>query len=885
MKPYHDQTNLRLEIETVGTALANLVKNPSGEKGGWFWVTPTANTTMAGESSGPALGEYALTFTTTVSQACNFTTDFMPVSASDWVALRLDIIQISGSHNVKVTFDWYNSSKVLLSSSTQSGALSTTGTNYAPERQAPASTAYVKARLNFYNGAGNPSAAAFVTFERAMVTRRASSGLLTAARTNLLRNPSFETNATYWISPLAGATASRTTAQAAVGTACGQVSRTSPAAVLSVGYWDTNSVGTVALPVTAGTPYTFQLRVRSATVARSARVTVIYQDAGSVGVGTFTSPAVTTTTTGWTTLTFTTTAPVGATKAAPGVEFLDVATSEVHYFDAALFEGNATLDPDVEGGIEYFDGATTDPPNGDNAWTGTANASTSTGPFSFAAPTVWRNILGPTFEIGITRNALDLGTLTAGISDATLDPAETDDVRPGRLVRVQTLLGASGWSTLYEGKLTKALVTYERNKETNKETTIVALAAVDNVATLANRLEARGVAAVAALPFLLEGKGVPWNCNGSGNQVTSATIVSSNENAAMIDQVALTRDTVLGYAWVDRANVLQVWDTASLPASVAVTYTDVASVDPAEDGYSGIDADFDTDRCINEVMVKWLRYNAATGATEEILYGPYRDQSSIDTWGAFSAEFTIHGVTESAATIAAYAASILAANATPERRANSIAVPVVDFRSLVHATKVDLYSLVHVTFSTKVDEDYRVTGIKHTITPKKWMVGYSFDVSGSVAAPQVTPSPPTGRVDSGYAVRRLVTGTRTSNTTASASAYNIVTATIPYPVNGARYRVHALTNVALDSAGGFHDVQVKHGASASTGGTQVGQFTVDHRLANRRQGAALVCEFTYTGTTGAANYNVVLVGEPNSGNGNAVATSTNPSILTVDEIG
>lgn len=866
---FHDMTNLRLEVEIPSAGLPNLVKNPSGDKGAWFWLTPVTNTTI---SRGP--NNSGLSFTTTVSQACNFTTDFMPVAATKWVAARFDLLYTGGT-NVKVTFDWYNSAKVLLSSSAQSAALNTLGTNYVGEQQAPANTAYVKARFNYYaGGGGNPSANAKITFTKAMVTWSSTSGIA-STRTNLVRNPSFETNTTGWGSHWGGMTLTRVTTTPDVGTYCLEYKRTSAAGDMS----PETTGGTGGMPVTGGKNYAMRLRVRTASVGRPVYPSVRYFNAVGSELVVIGGSGVTDSTS-WQTITMNTTAPSGAAYASMGLYCPDtVPTGELHYLDAALLE-NANS-PGA-----YFDGASSGA-GMTYAWTGTAHASTSTetaASFAFTEPNDWRNILGPTFEMFINRQALDAGTLTAKVSDPLLDPAETSDVRPGKLVRLQAFVN-SAWTSVYEGKLTKALVTYD-------DQTVITLTAVDNVAALANRGETRGLATISSLPFILEDKGVPWNVNGSGAQVTSATQVSSNENASVLDQVAITRDSALGYAWVDRNNVLQIWDaaklgpnlvtnstfeadatgwssqfnntltrvtsqfhsgvasgqmsstasgdmkitpdsqfpgllvgpnarvtlevwtraattarsvrfeidewdaanngthlnspsttnavgswtkhtytfttlstTVALRVQIAVlatgaaaevhyvddvvmsfvqcVYTDVPSADAAFDSYKDIDADFDTDRCINEVLVKWLRYNATTGQTEEIPYGPYRDQTSIDTWGPFAAEFTIHGASENATTIQNYANSILAANATPARRANSITTTVTDARSFGHAALIDLYSLVHVDYSTKVNEDYRVTGIQHTITAAKWLTTYDFDVMGSVAAPQVTPSPPT----------------------------------------------------------------------------------------------------------------------------------------------
>src|SRR5690606_1711953 len=57
------------------------------------------------------------------------------------------------------------------------------------------------------------------------------------------------------------------------------------------------------------------------------------------------------------------------------------------------------------------------------------------------APTEWIDILGPTFGITVERNGLDVGTLTASIADAVLDPASAETVQPGKQLRLLANIG------------------------------------------------------------------------------------------------------------------------------------------------------------------------------------------------------------------------------------------------------------------------------------------------------------------------------------------------------------------------------------------------------------------------------------------------------------
>lgn len=364
-------------------------------------------------------------------------------------------------------------------------------------------------------------------------------------------------------------------------------------------------------------------------------------------------------------------------------------------------------------------------------------------PPTYLQPATYTNVLGPTHTIAVRRDELNLGMLTAEILDATLDPSQSDLVRPGKRVQLMALNASTAkWEPLFSGKVTRGETKYDLKRSDSKRARIT-LTAVDAASDLASITRPSGVATIAALPFVLEGCGVPWSANGSGNQVSAATVATTNADAKAIDQVAVTRDSVLGYAWVNRLGILNVWDKASISTTVAGTL--------AESAYSDLALDYDTDRCINSVTVKLRRINVANGQTVEITYGPYLNQASIDQWGAHSAEFTVHGVSDSDAAASAYAAAILTANATPAVRINSVAVPIRSTTDITTSKALlDLYDMVTVSNTNAgISTNMRVTGIEHQITAGgtdaecKWLTTLDFTVANSVASPQATPSLPT----------------------------------------------------------------------------------------------------------------------------------------------
>lgn len=723
--------NLRLEVEVPSDGLTNLVQNPSGDDGAWGWVTPISNTIMTIESNTD--GPY-LRFKTTVSQAAYFTTDFMPTAAGKYVSARFDTIFATTSHNVKTRYEWYDSSRTLLSSSTQSTAFdATVKTNFTPTIQAPANTAYFKLRFDFYNGTANPSANTFYGLRKVMAISQ-DTGSVATVRTNLLSNPSFETNTNGWTNDVALATS---TTFAYVGTHSLKITNNFGfAADIKSNLRLPNSGPT--LSVTGGATYTLQFQIRSGGTARKLYAIASFAKSDGSFAGSVTGPTVTENSGAWLLYTFTFTAPTAATKLGFIVQIVGMGNNESHYVDAVMLEKDSSAG-------SYFDGSFASTSSMLYAWTGTANASTSTATtaantFDYAAPQSWQNILGPTSNIDISRSALNVGTLTAMVRDALLDPAVADTIRPGKKVRLRSFVNGA-WDSVYEGVTATAITNYDRTKSAGSTVkTNITLTASDNIASLANQGESRVVATIAELPELMEGKGVPWNINGSGDQVSSANVVATNDNASTVDAIAVARDSTLGYAWVDRHNVLVAWDSSLISTTSKATFSDVSGL-----SYTDIAVDFSTDTCINSVTINFMRYNIGTEGTELISYGPYEDAASIAQWGVRSADFTIAAGTEDEASIKAYAQSILDANSTPFIKCHTLTMPVRSDSEMTYGTTLDLYDLVHVTYADKVDADHRITSINHSITANptgaKWLITYGFDGVDSVAQPTWVPAP------------------------------------------------------------------------------------------------------------------------------------------------
>lgn len=188
--------------------------------------------------------------------------------------------------------------------------------------------------------------------------------------TNLVPNPSFETGTTGWVlgSGTAAIVQSNTFAYAGTYSLRWQSNTTTASTANGPGF-----------AVTAGKTYTFSCWVRSS-VARAMRILCRWYTASGgtqIGGDSF-SATVTDTTTGWTRLTFTGTAPATATWMYYFIQSTAGVSGDLHYVDGIMaVEGNG-FDTDGVTPLAYFDGATADTSRYNYDWTGTAHASSST---------------------------------------------------------------------------------------------------------------------------------------------------------------------------------------------------------------------------------------------------------------------------------------------------------------------------------------------------------------------------------------------------------------------------------------------------------------------------------------------------------------------------
>ena len=707
----------RLEVAVPSDGLANLVLNPDAELGAYGWTTSNANAVLEREPTEAApMFSYSATVDTTW-----FETTPMPMTEGHYAAASITLPEtgLGPGRNFTMRFEWLDAEQNSITFSAVTGAMSAYGTYALGPQLAPAGTRFMRLTCDM-------AIAGSARFTDVKVASAPTAAELGSTTTNLIPNPSFEVDLTGWEAYFPGFRIARSTAVARSGAASlevagggGYVRVGTP---LASGSWH---------PVTAGKDYTYQFAARAATVTREVEATVMWYSGGSfllhqtVGVGPDVVGA-------WADKAATFTAPAGATYARFSLGFKDPqpVTDELHHFDAVMLTQGSTPQ------ASYFDGSTADAGTVVYAWQGADHASPSTKTDSTLGsiqPPTWRNVLGPTHTIKVVRESLNVGTLEADVLDSAIDPATSALVRPGAPARLLVLVDGA-WEPAFTGDLDTIDVEYDVKSRPVKPPR-VRLVAVDHTTGLSSLARPSGVAAIDDLFDVIEGANVPWAINGYTGLPAGApaAVVSTNDNATALDQIALTRDTALGHAWVDRKGVLIAQDTPSpLPAPVA-TY--------AEARYSDLGLAFASTSCINAVEVDVLSLDAE-GKTLTTTYGPYEDAESISQWGRRLRRFTVHGIAPSG--VPAYAGRILTANATPGVSVSQVRMPMRTTAELADALR-DLGDLVRVTNTAKaIDTTVRVERVEHVIEadPAKWMVTLGFASADSVAAPTVAPPLP-----------------------------------------------------------------------------------------------------------------------------------------------
>jgi len=287
-----------------------------------------------------------------------------------------------------------------------------------------------------------------------------------ATRTNLITNPSFETNTTIWDAG-AGVTLARSTAATYSGTASGLITLTNTVANSGINNLSNRSAATAGLSYTAST----YAQLNTGT-AFTYSVVLFFYDAGGSILSTAASTA-TTLGSSWERKTVTATAPANTVTVGMQIRRNTALTGTASFYvDAIMIEQTASALP-------YFDGTYVDNYTGyglnSKAWNGTANASTSTATW-YQGATRTNLITNPNFETNIDNwNVADV-SLARVTTDAYLGTASMS-MTPTTLSTLARVGQNANWAAT--AGVTYTGTAYMRNTAGNDRNMVVSLRFAD----------------------------------------------------------------------------------------------------------------------------------------------------------------------------------------------------------------------------------------------------------------------------------------------------------------------------------------------------------------------------------------------------------------------
>lgn len=363
-------------------------------------------------------------------------------------------------------------------------------------------------------------------------------------------------------------------------------------------------------------------------------------------------------------------------------------------------------------------------------------------------PAALSNILGDTTRVSISRETLNVGTLTFRVIGAAYDPLQSTRLAKGR--RVQMWIVEPGYrNRLFTGRISNISAEYPLLNGT--VTPIITVTCTDAAQTWANvsapdvahsRQFLDELAHQVPEPFqMLTAVGDGTGGGGAGDLDFYGMKV---DGMSMMDQVVLTRDTWQDYAWIDRAGWLRYFGRVAVDELLDNWSGAPRSFVVGEADYqAGVTPTYDSDRLINSVVVKALR--RIGDQTEEWTYGPYVDAASVQKYGEAPAEFKVTtDPTQSygASAFASYASAILVRSATPALLFSPVPFHITKLAALERAS-ADLGDVFLISNAAAgyIDVPHRVTTIQHEITPRSWMMTGGFEKQAETQTPTRTPSP------------------------------------------------------------------------------------------------------------------------------------------------
>lgn len=197
----------------------------------------------------------------------------------------------------------------------------------------------------------------------------------------------------------------------------------------------------------------------------------------------------------------------------------------------------------------------------------------------------------------------------------------------------------------------------------------------------------------------------------------------------ILDAMTLTRNSTFGYFFIDKFNRVRA-DT-SRSTNIDATFADLPGL--GENSYANLDVHFDSDAAINSIKIReyqqvltiqesTFQRTDAIVETENTVY----DANAIKKYRKAEVEFRTFKKTN----YEELQYHILDKYAVPKVRANTLIIPLFSPSKLGLARDIQIYSLIKLKYRDRVDAEFRVNRIRHTIIPgKTWRMELGFGIN------------------------------------------------------------------------------------------------------------------------------------------------------------
>lgn len=374
-------------------------------------------------------------------------------------------------------------------------------------------------------------------------------------------------------------------------------------------------------------------------------------------------------------------------------------------------------------------------------------------------------------RISILKEEGDKSTGTIDFATATLDPAVSPLLKPGKVVRVlgrhygngnttrpAGWIGPALYSTLFTGKVKRVTSGYSYEDDPVVQVTLYDV--YDSLQTIKTEFASDQMIKYGAW-FNRVGSSIVYNgIDWAGSAKDESTVPnkfvyepSAWGNISLADSISMTRNANKWWVMVDRFNKMRILTSLNPTKKYTLTDGTVAG----DLNYGRFSRGSDTDSVINKIGVqeyildvKDLKDRNLSSSSEppadldfvrsKQQTATFSNKTSVNAYGEFSKSFDVvrgngnyldlsNGYTGS--NFKSWAEAILAERSEPTINISELNVPIKNSNDIRKISELEILDKVDIVYKGSTQTS-RVREIEHTIIPGRWYTEIRFDSKGDM---------------------------------------------------------------------------------------------------------------------------------------------------------